>query len=349
MILLLSLLSCSDSTAETDKQEAIDLPAAPGVRVETAVLQPAEAAVDLSLPAQVQAKSDSTLAAPLGGYVEAVGVSTGQRVRAGQVIARIDVRTRKAQLEIATAQAEQAEAELARVLALGDGASDQQVLAVRTQARIAVANRDLAEINLKRGVVTAPFAGRVADVNVEVGEVVGPGMPVARIVRTDVVSLEVSVSDKDISQLQVGQDVEFRTPSLPTVFTGTVTSVGAAARTNTRTFEAEVEVPNPDDELLPGMLGRIALNNVLAQDAIVIPQDWIVTGLDSSGVYVDDDGIAAWRELVISTFAQDQAVIAEGLEPGEAVVSVGGRDLSDGDELIVVRTGVCCENGQVVW
>jgi len=346
---LLLLLSCSEGEAETEARPAMDLPDAPGVRVETAILQPAEASVDLSLPAQVTASSDSTLAAPLGGYVESVSVETGQRVRKGQVLARVDVRTRAAQSEIATAQAEQAEAELNRILALGDGASDQQVLAAKTQARIAKANAELASINLQRGVVVAPFSGRVAEVYVEVGEVAGPGTPVVRIVRTDVVTLDVSVNDRDVSQLQIGQDVEFRTPSLATVFTGTVTNVGAAANTATRTFKAEVEVANPDEELLPGMLGRIALNRVLADDAIVIPQDWIVTGLDSSGIFVDDQGTAAWHELEISSFAADQAVIASGLEAGDAVVSVGGRDVSDGDALIVVRSGTCCENGQVFW
>ncbi len=349
MILLLSLMSCSDSSAEGETREAMDLPDAPGVRVETAVLKPAEARVELSLPAEVLASSDSTLAAPLGGYVEGVLVEAGQRVRKGQVLARVDVRTRAAQTEIATAQAEQAEAELERILALGDGASDQQVLATRTQARVARANADLAEINLQRGVVVAPFSGRIAEVFVEVGEVAGPGTPVVRVVRTDVVTVEVSVNDRDVSQLQIGQEVEFRTQSLPDVFEGTITNVGAAASTKTRTFRAQVEIPNPDDELLPGMLGRVSLRRILADEAIVIPQDWIVTALDSSGVFVDHAGVAQWRELDIASFAADQAIIEDGLQVGEAVVSVGGRDVTDGDALIVVRSGTCCDNGQVVW
>lgn len=349
MILVLSLLSCSDSTAEAEQRDPIDLPDAPGVRVETAVLQPAEAAVELSLPAQVGASSDSTLAAPMGGYVEAVLTESGSSVRKGQVLARVDVRTRAAQREIAIAQAEQAEAELTRIRALGDGVSQQQLLAVETNARVARANADLAEIALQRGVIVAPFSGRVADVFVEVGEVAGPGAPVVRVVRTDIVSLQVSVNDRDVSQLEIGQEVEFRTQSIPEAFTGVVTNVGAAANTKTRTFTAEVEVANPDGALLPGMLGRIALRRILAEEAIVLPQDWIITALDSSGVFVDADGTAEWRELDISSFAADQAVITSGLEPGEAVVSVGGRDVSDGDALIVVRSGTCCENGQVVW
>ena len=349
MTLLMLALGCGSADAEVETQEAIALPDAPGIRIEEAAVEMQDAVVELSLPAQVKASSDATLAAPLGGYVESVRVSSGDFVTKGQTLAVIDGRTRTAQLEIAQAQNEQAQAELARVQALGDAISQQQHLAVETQARIAQANEDLARTNLARGAIRSPFTGRVAGVHIEVGEVAGPGTPAIRVVKNDTVTLDVSVTDLDIAHLKPGMDVAFRTQSIPGEFHGTVTSVGAAANTQTRTFEAEIEVPNPDRALLPGMIGRIALEKVIAQDAIVIPQDWVVTGLNETGVFTDVDETAAWTPIVISHFVGDQAVVSEGLTPGDLVVTKGGRDLADGDPLIVVRSGVCCDAGQVAW
>lgn len=345
------LMACGPETTEEAGAElaAMDLPSAPGVRVETATVQPTAAQVDFSFPAQVTASQDSTLAAPMGGYVEQVLVDPGQTVRKGQALARVDTRSRKAQLEIAEAQAEQAQAELGRIEKLGDGASKQQLLAAQTQARIADANAELARIGLQRSVMVAPFSGSVAEVFIEQGEVAGPGVPALRVVRTDTVTLAVSVSDKDVPLMDIGQKVGFRSQSLPDSFEGTITNIGSAAASATRTFTVEVEVPNPQGLLRPGMIGRIAFERDLADQAVVIPQDWVVTTLTETGVFIDAEGVAEWRPVELDAFARDQVVVRSGLEAGDSVITLGARELAPGDPLIVVRAGVCCEDGRVVW
>ena len=345
------LMACGAESSEeaVADLQAMDLPAAPGVRVESAVVQATAAQVDLSFPAQVLASQDSTLAAPMGGYVEQVLVDPGDSVRKGQALARVDTRSRGAQLEIAEAQAEQAAAELERMEKLGDGASKQQLLAAQTNARIATANAELARIGLQRSVMVAPFSGSVAEVFIEQGEVAGPGVPALRVVRTDVVTLDVSVSDKDVPLIDVGQDVVFRAQSVADSFQGTVTNIGSAAASATRTFRIEVEVPNPEGTLRPGMIGRIAFERQLADQAVVIPQDWVVTTLTENGVFVDADGVAEWRPVELDAFARDQVVVRSGLNAGDAVITTGARSLAHGDPLIVVRSGVCCEDGRVAW
>jgi RND family efflux transporter MFP subunit len=342
--------ACTGATEEADAElVAMDLPSAPGVRVETATVKTTAAHVDLSFPAQVTASQDSTLAAPMGGYVEQVLVHPGDLVRKGQALARVDTRSRSAQLDIAEAQAEQAQAELGRIEQLGDGASKQQLLAAQTNARIASANAELARIGLQRSVLVAPFSGSVAEVFVEQGEVAGPGAPALRVVRTDVVTLDVSVSDKDIPLLDVGQEVVFRTQSLAEGFQGTLSNIGSAAASKTRTFTVEVEVPNAEGLLRPGMIGRIRFERDLADEAVVIPQDWVVTTLTETGVFIDADGVAEWRPVELDAFARDQVVVRAGLSAGDVVITLGARELAPGDPLIVVRTGVCCEDGRVVW
>lgn len=351
--LLGALTACGGADAQGDgppPNALTVLPDAPGTRVEVAVVQAQSASLSLELPASVAASQDATLASPMGGYVEEVLVTSGQRVRKGQVVARIDASSRRYQHQIAEAQAVQAEAELARIQALGDAVSAQQVLAAETNATVARANADLARLNLSRSVVTARFSGEVADVFVDPGEVAGPGSPIARLVRTDRVTLELSVSDRDVGQISEGQLVTFRCQSVPGSFNGVVASVAPAADNNTRTFQVDVDVANPDGTLRPGMLGRVGFDRSVADEAVVIPQDWLVTRLDSSGVYVvGDDGAAVWQDVTVQLFSRDQAVLSSGLEPGDRVVTQGARGLAVGDPLLVVREGTCCQDGRVAY
>lgn len=349
---LLLLVACgaeSDAPANAEPVGATELPDIGGTRVEVAAVKSGEASVSLSLPATVAAKADANLAVPAGGFVEAVNVSTGDRVSKGKVLARIDVATRRYQHEIAEAQAQQAEAEWQRVQKLGDAVSKQQALSVETQAKVARANAEMARLQLNRSVVSAPFAGQVVDVYVEEGEIANPSAPVVRLVRTDRVTLEVSVSDRDISQVSMGQSVRFRCQSVPGAFSGTISAISPAADPMTKAFAVEVDVANPQGSLMPGMIGRVELDRELSTTALTIPQDWLITKLDETGVFVEDNGVAVWKPVEVERFVRDQAVIASGLQDGDRVVSQGGRELAAGDALMVVRAGECCVAGRVQY
>ena len=227
--------------------------------------------------------------------------------------------------------------------------SPSQLLAVETQATIANANEELARLALAGAVVTSPVSGEVAWVGVATGENAAPGAPLVRVFSTDPLELVLSVSDRDLPLLDPGAQVGFRSQAYPGVLTGTLTHVSPAADPNTRTFSATVGLPNPEGHLKPGMLGRVGIVKHLDDQALVIPQDWVVTRLDSTGVYVEQDGIAAWRTISLGAYLEDQVVIVGGVEPGDRIVSKGARDLTDGDPLMVVRSGVCCSDGRVDW
>ena len=167
------VMGCGSAGAEKGAADLTPptLTDAPSARVEVATVSLIPAVRRLEMPGEVKASADANLAAPLGGFVEDVLVKEGQSVRRGQLLARVDVASREAQLRVAEAQAAQAKAELDRAIALADGLSGQARLNVETQAKIAEAQVELARINLRRAMIVAPFAGKIAKVNVEEGEV----------------------------------------------------------------------------------------------------------------------------------------------------------------------------------
>jgi len=179
--------------------------------------------------------------------------------------------------------------------------------------------------------------------------VLSPSMPVARVVQLNPVHVTVSVSDRDVGILHEGMPVKVSVDAVAGLFEGTMVAIDRAANLNTRTFLAEVAVDNSEGRLLPGMIATAAIGAELGEGSVVLPQDWLVTKMDGIGVFLDEDGRAAWRPVEAGTVVHDQVVINSGLEADDRLIMVGHRSLQDGDPLIVSREGVCCENGRPVF
>jgi len=351
LLLPFFLGGCGGAEADQAAAAAGDraAPSAKATRVEIAVIRPTTASLSVSVPGEVTGARDANLASAMGGYVEAVWADIGDEVSAGQLIAQVDGAIYSAQYTQAEAQMELAEAELERVRQLGDLASASQLHVVETQAKVARAGRDMAGAQLNRAMVTAPFAGIIASVSVEAGEVAGPGTPVARLVQLDPVTVTLSVPDRDVVALSEGMTAHVTTNAVPGVMEGVVAHIAPAADLKTRAFPVEVDVPNPDGALLPGMIARVTVSTSSTENALVIPQDWLVTRTADQGVFVVEDNRATWRTLTLGAILRDQVVIAGGLEAGESVVITGHRELVDGDPLIISREGVCCESGRATF
>lgn len=319
------------------------------IRVEVAKVEPSGAGLTFTFPGEVEGSRDALLAAALGGYVEAVLVKQGDRVKKGTPLLRVDSSIHGARLEQARADHAQAQTDAERVRSMGDAVARAQKEQAETRLRIAEAGLKLAQAQYSRSVVTAPFDGVVAQLGPEVGEVTAPGAPVGRLVQLDPVKVSVSVSDRDISALKVGLPVNITTDSLRDVLAGKVSFVSPAADLRTRSFRAEVETTNPDQKLLPGMIARVQVNAQRDEGAVVIPQDVVVTQMKEVGVFVADGTTAKWRPLKLGAIVGQQVVVEEGLSPGERVVVNGHRELADGDLLDVAREGECCKRGRVLW
>jgi len=353
LALPLSVLS-GCGTAGADQKAAMMEALAPSsaddaVRVEVAVVQPSQASIVLELPGEIAGAEDALLAAAEGGIIEKVLVDAGDEVRRGQKLVVLDRAVLSAQLAQAEAQQAQAESEVRRLEALGDLATEQALVQARTNLASAEANAQMLAVRVARSTVKAPFSGVVGGVAVEVGEYAQPGSPVLRLVQLQPVKVNLPVSDRDVVALREGMDARVRTGASPDIVEGTVSHISPVADLNTRSFVVEIEVDNEARTLLPGMIARVEVDRDLGSDRIVIPQDWLVTQLDSYGVFIVQDGQARWREVTIDEIVGDRVLVGSGLTSGDKVVLTGQHDLVDGDAVRVAREGMCCEHGRPVF
>lgn len=336
----------SKADAGTPHKAPRQAPSATAVRVEVATLELSEASLQTTIPGEVDGSRDATLASALGGPVERLLVKEGQHVKRGQLLVLVDsalysIRQRQARTQLETAQRE-----LKRAKNAGSALPTAELDRRQSAVDAAQVDFDMASLQLKRARIVSPFGGVVSKIHTEVGEVVSPTAPLVDLVQLDPVHVQLSVPDRDVVALEPDAPVEVRVAALPTAFAGRIARISPTGDRDTRAFEAEVAVDNPDLTLKPGMIASVSIARTLAEGATVIPQDWLVTRRDGVGVFVDEDGEARFIPVKPGQVVRDQVVIAEGLSPGARIVIKGHRSLATGDKLSIAREGTCCENGR---
>jgi len=352
VLLGLALLGCKEPSGAASAHGAGKMPRKVpqprATRVEVATIEPSLPTVRLTRPGEIIGAREADLASALGGFVEGVPVKTGQFVRRGAEIARVDHSMHAAEAELTRVEVDAAQRELKRLESLGTAVARANVDQARTALDRAMAKQRIAELRASRAVIRAPFAGTVGNLDVERGEVVSPGKTIARLIRSDPVHASVSVSDVDVSLLSLGNTAWVSTVSNPQPLEGRIVRIEPAADVDTRTFLVRVEVPNKQHILKPGMIARVEFASAQPSERAMLPQDVLVTRQGENGVFVvDDQSVARWRPLILGQVVSGQVIVDQGLAAGERVVVVGHRSLSDGDLLMVAREGRCCPGGRV--
>lgn len=311
-------------------------------RVEAAEWQAARSAVGTVL-----AVRGVTLSSELGGTLRELGFEDGSLVKKGQVLVRLDTSSEAAQLSGAEAEAELARLTRTRVQTLhGQGANTQSeleaALARAVQAEASVAN--LRAIIAKK-VIRAPFDGRISIRQVELGQVLAPGAPIASLQSVDPVHVEFLLPQQSLSAIRPGQKVRLRVDVFPQdAWEGALTTINPEVELASRNVRMRASVANPDGRLLPGMFASV---DVLAEgksQVVAVPATAVLFAPYGDSVFVLEDGqdaagkpslVAQQRFVRLGERRGDFVAVASGLKPGETVVSNGAFKLRNGATVIV--------------
>jgi RND family efflux transporter MFP subunit len=270
-----------------------------------------------------------------------VPVREGAWVSAGDVIARIDPVEYEISRKEAQGALEQAEASY-QDLTLGDETiEDPEVLEVRqAQARIrsglagAEARLEQAQYNLEKTVIRAPYAGRVANLVVDVGTRLGVNDSVAMVVDLSSVDVDVQVLESEIAALEVGRDATVAFTAFPgESFQAGVVTVNPVVDPASHVGRATVRLRNPGARILPGMHANVRIAGRLYEDRVSVPKEAIVERSRREVVFVFEPesegattGRAKWR------------YVTTGLENEEAIEVVPSEDtdeLAEGEIVLV--------------
>ena len=305
----------------------------------------------------IEAREKIIITPEVSGKIAKINVEEGDRVQKGDVLAELDTRTVRLQLQqaeagmaVAQANYNDAQRNMERMERLRDenAVSEQQYEKVKlafesaeAQLKQSRAALDLAEHSLDVSIMTAPFSGVIASKNAEVGDIINPMMGggystaggVLTLVDFSVVKINIGVSLEDVVRIKKGQKASLTVTTFPDkVFPGRVTVVNMAADPASKKFGVEVQLPNPDLMLRPNVFGEVVLEVSTHEDALVIPQSAVV---ESSYVFVAEEGRAVKKKIVIGLQNTTLLEVLQGLDKGESVIVEGNYGLEDGAEIEV--------------
>ena len=273
------------------------------------------------------------LAPSAPGRIEKINVEIGTNVSKGQVVALMD----RTNLEQARINMMKLETDFNRLDALkkSNSIADQQYDQIKSAYDIAKTSYQFLLDNTQ---LKAPFAGVISGKYFEDGEIYS-GAPVPAVGKAAIVSLIqisqlkalIGISSVYYPQLKTGMKAEVSSELYPgEVFQADVYRIYPTIDNATKTFTAEVRIPNGGLKLRPGMFSKIKLN--LGQgDAILIPNIAILkqTGTDNMFVYVTRNGLAVKTPVTTGRMVDDRIEISSGLKDGDEVIIVGQNKLED--------------------
>jgi len=304
----------------------------------------------ITLPAEIKAYQQATLYAKVAGYLKTIPVDKGDEVKAGALLAEIEVPELLADLSKHKAEVEVAEIDYKRVSEAQKKASDlvvpQTVDNAKGKLDVAKANLERTETLLGFARITAPFSGTVTRRLVDPGAFIpaatsgSAAQNAALMTLMDFtrVRVQVAVPELEVPFIRSGLPVKVTVDELANrVFEGEVTRFAYALDETTKTMLSEIEIPNPKGELRPGMFATVRIVAEQKNEALLIPAEALVIEKIRNSVFAIVDGKA--KKVPVKTGFNDgvSVEILEGLRSGEPVVMIGKQTINDGQVVRVAE------------
>jgi len=312
----------------------------------------------VTIPAEFRPYLEAKLNAKVSGYVSKMNVDFGDKVKAGQLLATIEVPELDAQLANAEAAEQKAEADYtnanlinSRLVSVNEGHPDlvaqQDLDTAQANAHVAAASIAAARAEVARframvsyTNITAPFDGVVTWRYADPGTLIQAGtasdsqsLPLVRVSDNYLLRLDFPVSVQDVQHVHTGDLLEVRVDSLGgRAFTGKITRSTGKVDEDTRTMMFEIEVPNAELELAPGMYATVVLKIENHPKALAIPTQ-AVTGKGTSVLVVNQNDEIESRPVTLGVEMPDKYEVLSGLKEGELVVVGNARHLQAGQKV----------------
>jgi RND family efflux transporter MFP subunit len=313
----------------------------------------------VTIPAEFRPYEEAMLNAKVSGYVSKMNVDFGDTVKAGQLMATLEVPELQDQLDNALATEAKTEADYTnanliytRLVSVNrdhPGLVAEQDLDTAeandhaTAAAIAAAKADVEKYQTLVGYtnITAPFDGVVTWRYADPGALIQAGtssdsqsLPLVRVSDNYLLRLDFPVSVEYVKDIRVGDVVEVRNESLGgKMFTGKITRFTDKVDEDTRTMMVEIQVPNPDLKMIPGMYATVVLKVEKHADALVVPTQAVSPGKTARVFVVNHDHQIEERDITLGVESPDEYEVLSGLNEGDLVVVGDHSELQAGQKV----------------
>ncbi len=215
------------------------------------------------------------------------------------------------------------------ILLLETGEIRQEVMAAAkglTQAEIEV---EMARLQLEKTRVKAPFAGVITNLRVSPQETVEVGRELFTLVDMKSIKVVARVLESEIGRIRPGQEVEVKFVAYPgQKFKGEVGAISPLINPEDKTCLVHIAVPNPQEEIKPGMHAEVEIAAVVLKDRLLVPQSAVLVRGGRKLVFVVEEGLAKWRYIEAGAENESFVEVLDGVKEGEQVIIEGHLTLA---------------------
>ncbi|HEX3586564.1 MAG TPA: efflux RND transporter periplasmic adaptor subunit, partial [Candidatus Angelobacter sp.] len=303
----------------------------------------------INLPGEVRPLYEVTLFAKVDGYLDKLTVDKGDSVKAGDLIADIDVPELRANLVKYKAELELAQAEfkqMSEATAADSEATKNRLAVASGKLAVAKGNVQYTESMLKYARVVAPFSGIITKRYVDPGAYIpvpnAASTPEAAAIvnLTDfkTVRLQVAVPETEATHVKIGQSIRWTADDFPGEhFDGTVTRAYWALDKATKTMLTETQIANPGMKLQPGMLVNARIGIEKKSDALLLPAEALVKEKTNSFIFIFNDGKLKKAPVQVGFNDGTNVEIVAGVKPADLAIVPGQLALRDGQPVKVAE------------
>jgi len=311
---LLMLTACS-----ADETQAVKTPH-PSVNAQTLTLHATDVPTYYITSGIVSSDHRVAISSRISGYVRAINVREGDRVREGQILVRVDPVNARQALAQARADFADASADMERYhkLLTGQAVTKQQFDKVQLRYKVAKSRVEQARNQLAYAEIASPVTGIVVKKTMNAGDMANPGMPILTVEDPSQLLVETDVSGEAASTLKPGAAVDISIPALHQMRTGHIRQLVNAADPLSHQFHIKISLDSTN-LIHAGMFAEVRFR-MGTRHAILVPEDAVVHRSGLNGIYVvDEHGIAHYRQIRLGEQHSNGVEVAAGLAAGERI------------------------------
>lgn len=296
----------------------------------------------VSIQGNVESDKTIMISPKTSATVEEIRVRTGQDVKKGDILAKLDGEITRSQLQEVKTQLELAKTVYERQQNLRDQNVGSEIELLQAKTQYESAKNQLATLNeqYENYTIRATISGTVNQIDLKVGEMVGPGAPVFQLTNSEALKVTASVSEAYITRVDQTDSVEVTFPSLNiSPIKKKLDVVSKVINPSNRTFGVEVYLPDNMKQIRPNMMAKVRINDVTLTSQIVVPVNTVQKANNRNHVFVAEETNEGWiatlRQVTTAQSYNNDMVISEGLQPGELLITSGFENLSNGQPVSI--------------
>ncbi|MCF0200583.1 MAG: efflux RND transporter periplasmic adaptor subunit [Bacteroidales bacterium] len=285
----------------------------------------------------IKSEMTMSLSFSLGGVITGIYVHNGQKVKKGDLIAKVDETTAKSLHDAALASLNQAEDGYARLKQVHDegGISDVRWVQMETDLEKARQTEISTRKHLDDCTIYAPQDGVISMEERTIGQQLSPMQPFCYLLDLNRLVVTFSVPEKEIGLITIGDAAVATIPSLnDTERSIVIANKALVSNPFGHTYTVSAKISPEEKDLLPGMVTKIKLTQT-ALAGIVVPSECVQTLTDGIGVWVVKGNKAERRKIEVSEYVKNGVLVTNGLAEGDTIVTVGYQKLWDGAKVSI--------------